>query len=310
MSKSKKVLLFSFFWCSMQSVYGWGFYAHRKINQQAVYMLPPGMFSFYKYHIQYLSDNAVNPDKRRYVVKGEDLKHFIHVDYYGVKKFRHQQFKKPPTGEIRKQGMLPWHLCRMRYWLIRAFREKNTEQILRLSADIGHYIADAHVPLHTTQNYNGQLTQQHGIHGLWETRIPELFWDGYEFWVGKASYINIKEAVWKAIAGAHACVSEALAIEKALDKTFPFYLKYGFEPSGSSVKRVYSRAYTKAYHDRLNGQVEQQAKAAIKMIGDYWYTCWVLAGQPELSVDARKRVKKEERFEEQVIVPRHEACAE
>jgi hypothetical protein len=42
---------------------------------------------------------------------------------------------------------------------------------------LGHYIGDAHVPLHTTSNYNGQKTNQHGIHGLWESRIPEQLFD-------------------------------------------------------------------------------------------------------------------------------------
>ena len=50
----------------------------------------------------------------------------------------------------------------MKVRLTRAFKEKNLTRILRLSADIGHYIADAHVPLHTTENYDGQLTDQHG----------------------------------------------------------------------------------------------------------------------------------------------------
>ncbi|RZK29083.1 MAG: S1/P1 Nuclease, partial [Hymenobacter sp.] len=37
-----------------------------------------------------------------------------------------------------------------------------------------------------------------------------------------------------------------------------------------------------AYHQRLNGQVERQLRYAAKLIGAFWYTCWVDAGQPEL----------------------------
>jgi hypothetical protein len=54
--------------------------------------------------------------------------------------------------------------------LTRAFKEHDRERILRYSADLGHYIGDAHVPLHCTRNYNGQLSGQHGIHGFWESR--------------------------------------------------------------------------------------------------------------------------------------------
>jgi hypothetical protein len=52
--------------------------------------------------------------------------------------------------------------------------EKNEAAILRLSADFGHYLGDLNVPLHTTMNYNGQLTGQEGIHGFWESRNPEI----------------------------------------------------------------------------------------------------------------------------------------
>ncbi|MBL0103970.1 MAG: hypothetical protein IPP51_09590 [Bacteroidetes bacterium] len=50
----------------------------------------------------------------------------------------------------------------------------NPEGILYYSANIGHYVADAHVPLHCTENYNGQMTGQSGIHGFWESRLPGI----------------------------------------------------------------------------------------------------------------------------------------
>src|SRR5690625_6385588 len=71
---------------------------------------------------------------------------------------------------------------------------KNEERIIRLCADIGNYVADAHVPLHTTVNYNGQLTGQTGLHAFWESRIPELFaQDHFSAWVGPARYIEDPE---------------------------------------------------------------------------------------------------------------------
>ena len=68
-----------------------------------------------------------------------------------------------------------------------AFIEKDSDKILKYSADLGHYIADAYVPLHTTENYNGQLTGQKGIHAFWESRLPELFSEDYNYLVDKYS---------------------------------------------------------------------------------------------------------------------------
>ncbi|MGC6428813.1 MAG: hypothetical protein ACON4Y_05945 [Flavobacteriales bacterium] len=60
-------------------------------------------------------------------------------------------------------------------------KNNKSEQILFICSDLGHYIADANVPLHTTINYDGQLTGQKGIHAFWESRLPELFSSEYNF---------------------------------------------------------------------------------------------------------------------------------
>ena len=62
---------------------GWGFFAHQKINRLAIFTLPVEMIGFYKKNIQYLTENAINPDRRRYSVKEEAARHYIDVDVYG-----------------------------------------------------------------------------------------------------------------------------------------------------------------------------------------------------------------------------------
>ncbi|MFM7234128.1 MAG: S1/P1 Nuclease, partial [Flavobacteriales bacterium] len=49
----------------------WGFFGHKKINELAIYTLPEELFGFYKANMDYLIDHSVDPDKRRYSVKGE-----------------------------------------------------------------------------------------------------------------------------------------------------------------------------------------------------------------------------------------------
>jgi hypothetical protein len=262
--------------------------AHQRINRCAVFTLPSAMFTFYKYYLGYLTEGAVNPDKRRYVVEGEAARHYIDIDYYEDKASSLPQrwkeaLQRYPADTLQLHGILPWHICYMKEALTAAFRSQSAEQILRLSADIGHYIADANVPLHTSQNYNGQFTDQEGIHGLWETRLPELFNDQYDLLVGMASYIeDPQKRAWEAIRIAHEGVGAVLELEKALSKNFPSMQKFSFEVRGTSLRKVYSAAYATAYHTALKGQVERQMRAAIKMVGDFWYTCWVDAGRPML----------------------------
>ncbi len=283
-----KLILLLFFFPASASL-GWGFLAHKQINKHAVFTLPPPMFAFYKHYIHFVTENAVNPDKRRYVIEGEAPRHYIDIDHYGdsalweMPRYWRQAVELYTEEALLKHGILPWHIYRMKHALTEAFRQKDVNRILKLSADIGHYIADANVPLHTSENYNGQLTGQEGIHGLWETRLPELFLDSYDFFTGRAAYINDpQQRAWEAIISAHKAVNDVLDLEKKLSRDFPATKKYSFEQRGSTLQRVYSMAYAQAYHKRLDGQVERQIRAAVKMVGDFWLTCWVDAGQPDL----------------------------
>ncbi len=60
----------------------WGFFGHKRINRIAIFTLPPQMFGFYKDHIEYLTEHAVDPDKRRYAMEGEAQCHYIDIDHY------------------------------------------------------------------------------------------------------------------------------------------------------------------------------------------------------------------------------------
>src|SRR5882757_5704252 len=67
--------------------FAWGFWGHKRINNQACFTLPPGMFGFYKRHIDYITEHAVDPDKRRYSDPEEAPRHYIDLDRYGEHPF-------------------------------------------------------------------------------------------------------------------------------------------------------------------------------------------------------------------------------
>ena len=269
--------------------YSWGFFAHQRINRMAVFTLPDGMIGFYKQHLEYISQHAVDPDKRRYTNADEACRHYIDLDHYGNDAFDSvpHYWKKAATkyseDTLKAYGIVPWHIEKMVYRLTEAFRSENLDLILHYSADLGHYVADAHVPLHTTENYNGQLTNQTGIHGFWESRIPELKAEKYDYWLGKAQYIdNPNEVAWKIVKVSHSCVDSVLKLEKELSNTYPPDKKYSFENRGNTVIKMYSEEYSNDYDLLLNGMVERRMRAAIRTTGSLWYTAWVNAGKPDL----------------------------
>jgi hypothetical protein len=267
----------------------WGFFAHQRINRLAVFTLPPEMIGFYKKNITYITEAAVNPDRRRFAMPDEAPRHYIDLDHYGdsawtfMPPYWNKAVALYTEDTLKTYGILPWHIQRMYGQLRDAFLLRDPARILKLSAEIGHYLADAHVPLHTTENYNGQRTGQEGIHGFWESRLPEIFSDDYDFFVGRATYVgNTQLEAWKAITISHQAVDSVLKFEQTLALRFKDK-KHNFETRGRQTIKVYSHEYSKAYHRLLAGMVERQMRNSIHSIGSFWYTAWVDAGQPDLN---------------------------
>lgn len=273
----------------LQATSPWGFYAHKRANRYAVFTLPEELVGFYKKNIDYLTEHAVDADKRRYAVKEEAPRHYIDIDHYGQNPFEIMPRKwndavaKYTEDTLLTYGILPWHIQTVYNRLVQAFVEKDIDYILKNSADLGHYVSDAHVPLHTTVNYDGQLTGQKGIHAFWESRLPELFADDYDYLVGTADYkYSVLDVAWDAVEESFNALDSVLFFEKSISKSFEQDKQYAYEKRGAKTIKVKSEAFSKAYHEMLDGMVERRLKLSIKAIGDLWYSAWIDAGQPVL----------------------------
>lgn len=272
-----------------QRVFSWGFFGHRFINHHAVFLLPPQMYGFYKKHIGYLSDHATDPDKRRYVIAEEGPRHFIDMDKYGSV-FPPQQWEEAvaryTTDTLISHGIAPWWIMVMHGRLKKAFIACDAAAILKLSADFGHYIADVHVPLHASSNHNGQQTDQHGIHGFWESRLPEMFAASqYDMLLGRATYIDDPaNFIWQRVFESAAAVDTVLSYEKALSSRVGPAARFAYENRNGQVVRQFAGPYAARYHRMLKGMVERRMRQSVFAIASFWYTAWVDAGQPDLSL--------------------------
>jgi len=180
-------------------------------------------------------------------------------------------------------GILPYWLEIMQRRLTNAFLARDVPLILRLAADIGHYIGDAHVPLHTTENYNGQLTGQHGIHGFWESRIPELFFEEWELITGPAEYIpDYRQQVWRIVRESHALVPSVLNLERQVRQALPEDKIMCFEDRNTMNILTYCPGFARSYARAMDGMVEERFRSSIHSIASAWYTAWIDAGQPDL----------------------------
>jgi hypothetical protein len=305
----KKALLFILLSVLCQQCFCWGFFAHPRINYYAVFLLPPEMMVLYKPNVEFIMEHAVDPDKRRYVSTEEGQRHFIDIDYYG--KFPYDSLPrkwedavaKYSEATLRANGIGPWWVQTMYRRLVNAFRERDQSRILKLSTELGHYIADAHVPLHTSTNHNGQLTGQLGVHAFWESRVPELLAEKeWSFFIGKAEYIKNPGAfIWKRVTESGAAADTVLACERELNKRYSADQKFAFEERNGKIVRQYSSAYTKAYNELLKGMVERRMRESIYAVASFWYTAWVDAGQPDLTKLSNKSLSEEDMKEFELL---------
>jgi S1/P1 Nuclease len=273
----------------------WGIVGHERINKAAVMALPRPLQIFFYNHIDFITQEASVPDIRKYALnyKDENPRHYFDMENFGsvdsIPKTLEAAKKKYDTKFLNDNGILPWYIEDMMVKLTKAFKDKNRAEILFLAADLGHYIGDAHMPLHTSANHDGQLSDQKGIHSLWESRLPELFAKNYKLNVPQANYYeDVHKATWDMINDTHSLVQPLLDIDKKLRTSTPENEVFKMDADGKVLKSKYNSAvfsdeYAKKLHKDLNGMVENQMKKAITATASFWYTAWVNAGKPDLS---------------------------
>ena len=284
------IIIFS----SITLLYAWGAWGHKHISRGAVFALPPEMRTFYYNHIDFITEGSVVPDLRRGVLndRAEPPRHYIDIEDFGnisiddLPKTWKEATLIYDSGFLQKTGFLPWYVQTLMDKLTSAFKRKSRSEIIFISAELSHYIADAHVPLHTSSNHDGQLTNQKGIHSFWESQLPELFGNDYNFYTGEAIYItDISAEIFRIIKHSHELAEITLGVERILNNsTSKDKIFESKSPDDSSRRQPRRLAeYAKKYHDALNGMVEKQMRFALSALAGFWYTAWVNAGKPDLT---------------------------
>ena len=287
----RKVLLSIALVSILATFSSWGFLVHRTVNQLAIYELPKKMQPFFFIYKDYLVYNAPRPDQRRNTDKQEAPKHYIDMEFFGPSPFDSVPHEWDPAvakyGEdtLKAWGTLPFVVIETQKKLTEAFRSKNRDSILFYAADLGHYIGDAHVPLHTSANYDGQLTNQRGLHDLWETTVPEIVITSYDLSSKhKARYLsNPTQTIWNILEHTYSLLPNMLAQEIEVSKKFSDSTKYRWQERWGKMRRFYTAPFAREYNKALGSSINNQLIASANHLADFWYTAWVDGGKPDLT---------------------------
>jgi hypothetical protein len=267
----------------------WGFLVHRTIHQLTIYELRGPLQHFFYRHMDAVVKYSVRPDQRRNEDSTEGPKHFIDLEVYGD-----SARKMPLTWDeavqvygkdsLLEYGYVPYYIMTMKDRLTNAFRNGLKDSVLFYATDLGHYISDAHVPLHTSVNYDGQLTNQKGLHSLWESVVPEIEINEYNLHSKhRARYLNDpQEAIWDAVRQAHKLVKDVFEQERVVTRLFSDSSKYRVQMRNGKEYKSYTTVFAKTYSEHLGKTINRQLLRSADLTADFWYTCWVDAGKPDV----------------------------
>lgn len=275
------------------TAHAWGFEAHKFIVSRAIDILPEPIRPFFEANRTFVVERAIDPDLWRNAgFTEEPPNHFLDLDAYGPYPFKDlpreydEALKKHGLDKLKDNGLLPWRTHEIAGRLIRGFEalHKNGQyarsDIRFFTAIIGHYVADAHVPLHAVLNYNGQLTGQTGLHNRWEDDLFVRYQKQLAFKPGPLRRIqNERDFVFEALLESSQLVPALLAADK----------------EAIGTRDAYDDQYFETFFARTRPTLEKRVSDAIAAVASIISSAWEQAGKPALPVNPPPRTPQRRR---------------
>lgn len=274
--RSGVLLIAALFFGSMllpTPAWAWGNNAQRLIVNHAVDTLPNELRPFFEvnrnYLIQHVNDAINQLDKH----PNERQNHFIELDRYGKFPFEAlpRNYKaavaKYSKTKIDSTGLLPWEIGVYSAKLTEDLRNGRWDEAKIDAAFLANYVAEAHDPFNTTENYDGKITGQSGVNERFNTILIDRYASFFPMNPHDASFISDPtDFAFDACLNAHSLVESILLADR-------------------SARRGLS-SYTDDYYDRFYNLTAaaliKQLSDASTDVGSYWLTAWTNAGKPQL----------------------------
>ncbi|MBM4176501.1 MAG: T9SS type A sorting domain-containing protein [Ignavibacteria bacterium] len=252
---------------------GWGSTGHSIINRKTTIYFPISMEAF-KSWAEYLALHASDADYRKGSDPSEGPKHYIDIDNYS-------EFfagNMPTSFDtlvarygltfVMDQGILPWATVTTFDSLTKAFQGKDWERAKLFAADLGHYVGDAHQPLHITRNYDGQFTNQRGIHSRYETQMINRYQGMITFLVDSVTNVSSPlDFVFNYIFNSYSYLDDVLRADSI---------------AKAAAGNTTSEYYYSLFWDYSNTYTVELFRLASRNLASLIYSAWLKAGSPVL----------------------------
>jgi hypothetical protein len=265
----------------------WGFDAHKFIADRMIALLPADLRPLFEQRRAFIVERSIDPDLWRNV--GWELEppnHFLDMDHDAFGPYPFAALPRDYSAAVQKfgkefidtQGLLPWRTAEFYGRLQREFESLKrasppgyaADNIVLYAAVLTHYVSDGHVPLHAVVNYDGQLTDQRGLHSRWESDLFER--NRAKLTIAPPSIAPVSEPrdfMFETLLASNRDAANVLASDRAASAGREFYDDGYFEAFGKGTLPTLER--------RLNTAI---AAAAAIITG-----AWEKAGKPAVPTE-------------------------
>jgi hypothetical protein len=273
------------------SASAWGFVAHRYIMARAINLLPPELKPFFEHYRAEVVIRVIDPDLWRNIGWADDPNHFMD---FGAKELGAYPFNELPReygaalekfgqATLKRDGLLPWREAEEFGNLRRGFEgfargvAYAPSDVILFAAVASHYMQDAHQPLHASNNYDGQLTGNTGVHARFERDLIERFESRLSINPAAPSPTrNARDAAFEALLASHQLVDPILKADT----------------EASAGKETYDADYFEKFFVAVRPVLEKRLADSITATAALIMGAWEQAGRPTLTLEGARSVEK------------------
>lgn len=258
-----------------QHAAAWGRNAHKLVLNQAIDTLPLDIRSFFESYRTLLLQHVNDPLDAIAKTPAEKRNDHLYLDKYGrfpydaLPRTYKAALDKYGKSKLQANGLLPWQIGVYSQKLTEDMKTGHWDEAKVDAALLAHYVAEAHDPFSTTENFDGKLTAQQGVNERFGTNLIDRYSSFFPMRPNDAAYINDPtDHAFEVCLGSHSWLETILLADR----------------NAYIAGKSYS--YNDEYYDRFYNQAAatliRQLSEASTDVGSYWLTAWINAGRPQL----------------------------
>ena len=251
----------------------WGEKGNKLVVDKAFETLPPEIRPFFEANRGFLLQHVTDPLEASQKNPAERKNRYLYLDRYGRFPFEAlpRSYKaavgKYSKAKLESNGLLPWQIGVYSERLTNAMKAGKWDDARLNAALLASYVAEAHDPFNTTENFDGQLTGQAGVSERFGSNLIDRFSSFFPVRPNDAFFVSDPtDHAFEACLSAHSWLETILLADRNARRGLP--------------------SYTDEYFDRFYNQAAailiRQLSDASTDVGSYWFTAWVNAGRPAL----------------------------